>query len=170
MTKKEALRQTEQENRLRELGFTREEAEQLRRISMTLHRWYELECGDGNSYGSWAIERDDNGDGPPFMVHHHYMHGKGKDYTTRTKIADRERGAIARLRTIIDRRNARITDPNSKDAEQNIHAASYAKLAGILSYYLQTDPRGAVLYIIRPGDVPEGKDVDGYYNRGICVY
>lgn len=39
-----------------------------------------------------------------------------------------------------------------------------------ITYYLQTDPRGAALYILRPGDVPEGKDVDAYYNRGICVY
>lgn len=39
-----------------------------------------------------------------------------------------------------------------------------------VSYYVQTDPRGAALYIIRPGDVPDGKDVDAYYSRGICVY
>jgi hypothetical protein len=36
--------------------------------------------------------------------------------------------------------------------------------------YIQTDPRGAALYILRPGDVPEGKDAGAYYNRGICVY
>lgn len=39
-----------------------------------------------------------------------------------------------------------------------------------LSYYIQSDPRGASLYIIRPGDVPEGASVGGYYSRGICVY
>jgi hypothetical protein len=39
-----------------------------------------------------------------------------------------------------------------------------------LSSYIQTDPRGAALYIIRPGDVPEGGDVNAYYSRGICVY
>jgi hypothetical protein len=36
--------------------------------------------------------------------------------------------------------------------------------------YVQGDPRGASLYIIRQGDVPEGQDVDSYYNRGIAVY
>lgn len=39
-----------------------------------------------------------------------------------------------------------------------------------LSYYVQGDPRGASLYILRPGDVPEGKEVDGYYSRGVAVY
>jgi hypothetical protein len=44
-------------NRLQEAGFSFEDASALRRISMTLHRWHELECGDSNDYGSWAIER-----------------------------------------------------------------------------------------------------------------
>jgi hypothetical protein len=39
-----------------------------------------------------------------------------------------------------------------------------------LSYYLQTDPRGACLYILRPDDVPAGKNPAAYYSRGICVY
>lgn len=39
-----------------------------------------------------------------------------------------------------------------------------------LQAYIQGDPRGAALYILRPGDVPEGSDVDGYYSRGIAVY
>ena len=145
MTKSEAFRQTEQSNRLMSLGFSYAETETLRRISMTLHRWFELECGDSNTYGSWAIERDDNGDGKPFLVHHHYNHGNGKDTVSRTPIADRERGAIKRLKAIL---------------------ASYPTL----TFYVQGDPRGAALYIIRPGDVPEGKDINGYYNRGICVY
>ena len=39
-----------------------------------------------------------------------------------------------------------------------------------LKAYVQGDPRGASLYIIRPNDVPEGKDVEAYYNRGLAVY
>ena len=39
-----------------------------------------------------------------------------------------------------------------------------------LKSYIQGDPRGAALYIIRPGDVPDGKDPNGYYNNGIAVY
>lgn len=38
-----------------------------------------------------------------------------------------------------------------------------------LTAYVQGDPRGCALYIIRPGDVPEGADVDSYYSRGIAV-
>ena len=36
--------------------------------------------------------------------------------------------------------------------------------------YIQGDPRGAALYLIRPDDVPEGKNVESYYSRGVCVY
>lgn len=39
-----------------------------------------------------------------------------------------------------------------------------------LTAYVQGDPRGAALFILRPGDVPAGGDVDAYYNRGIAVY
>jgi hypothetical protein len=39
-----------------------------------------------------------------------------------------------------------------------------------LSAYIQGDPRGAALYILRPGDVPAGADVDAYYSCGIAVY
>lgn len=39
-----------------------------------------------------------------------------------------------------------------------------------LSAYIQGDPRGAALYILRPGDVPEGESADAYYSRGIAVY
>lgn len=132
MTKREAQRQTHQENTLLTLGFSIAEAAALRRISMQLHRWYELECGDGNG----CIERDEN-TGRTFW--HNATSGR------LTRIPDRETGAIKRLDTIM---------------------ASHEPL----SYYLQTDPRGAVLYLIRPGDVPTGAAVDSYYNRGICIY
>lgn len=143
MTKKEAMRQTHQENALMSLGFTRDEAEQLRRISNTLHRWFEHECNG-------AIQRDEDGDGKPYW------------YNTNTgrKIGpapDREKGAMQRLQHILDTRNTRDMLENKDDAQH-------------LRYYIQSDPRGAVLYIIRPGDVPEGADVNGYYSRGICVY
>lgn len=148
MTRKEAIRQTHQENVLLDLGFTRAEAESLRRISLTLHRWYEHEC-NGN------IERDgDNADGAPYWsspdLGRHMMY----------RIPDRERGAEKRLKNIIATRNGRDRAIGGPDCTRQ----------GEVSYYLQGDPRGAVLYIIRPGDVPEGQDVHGYYTRGICVY
>ena len=157
MTRKESARIARQEAILTSLGFTQEEAESLRRISMALRRWYELECGDSNSYGAWAIERDETTD-KPYMVWQRYAPGKNQAcYTTRTRIPDREKGALKRLAKIIGRRNG----------------ADYVKRygsQGLLSTYIQTDPRGAALYILRPGDVPAGADVSGYYSRGICVY
>jgi hypothetical protein len=157
MTKREALRQNQQENTLLELGFTRSEAESLRRISMTLHRWHELECGTDSyciSRGTWnretqEFDHDDNG-----KPHYEWAGGKGKHRYT--PIADRETGARKRLDAIVEARNKRAVAPGTA------HTA--------LGYYIQGDPRGAALYIIRPGDVPEGKSVESYYNRGICVY
>lgn len=170
MNKREAERQTMQLDTLQSLGFTRDEADKLRRISMTLQRWHELECGtDGGCIErGWITDANkvfvDDENGKPFFVNHN------GDRPRYYPIADRERGALKRLAAIIERRNARITDDHSKDAEQFIHATCAAKLSGIVSSYIQTDPRGAALYIIRPGDVPEGADVGAYYSRGICVY
>ena len=65
----------------------------------------------------------------------------GKRYRT----PDRETGALKRLSAIL---------------------ARYPEL----SYYIQGDPRGAPVYILRPGDVPQGESADSYYNRGIAVY
>jgi len=63
----------------------------------------------------------------------------------RTPTADRETGALKRLASIM---------------------ARYPHL----SHYVQGDPRGAALYILRPGDVPPGADADAYYSRGLAVY
>ena len=148
MTRKEAIRQNHQTDTLVNLGFTYQEAESLRRISMTLHRWYEMECGVDNG----CIERDDTTNRPFW---HNAMSGK------LYPIADRETGAIKRLKAIIaDRNDREIGKILTEETDEAI----------TLSYYVQTDPRGAALYILRPGDVPEGADRAGYYNRGICVY
>ena len=137
MNKREAERLNSQESMLLTLGFTMTEAETLRRISMTLNRWYEKECG--SEWGS--LERDET-TGIPYMV----------NATTgrRFKTPDRERGAEKRLCAIMDARNGRSIEP--------------------LTSYLQTDPRGAALYLLRPGDVPEGEDPSNLYSRGICIY
>jgi hypothetical protein len=122
------------------LGISHEDAIALRRISMTLHRWHELECGDGNDYASWSIERDEETD-KPYLVNYPYNSNKSR----RTPIADKENGAKRRLARIM---------------------ASYPALG----FYVQGDPRGAALYILRPGDIPVGADPDAYYSRGIAVY
>lgn len=153
MTRKEAVRLARQESVLMSLGFTAEEAEKLRRISMTLQRWHELECGNDRG----CIERDgENGDGKPFMT---YERGNGA--RGRYAIPDRENGALKRLGTILNARNDRQLMSGQTIDVQN---------PPLLRSYIQTDPRGAALYILRPGDVPAGKDAGAYYNRGICVY
>jgi len=118
-------------------GISLNDALALRRISMTLHRWHELECGDGSGF----IERGENGEGKPFMVRWNSYTGKRMQWA----IPDREKGALKRLASIMARYPA-------------------------LTSYVQGDPRGAALYILRPGDVPEGKDVNAYYSRGLAVY
>lgn len=128
-------------NALQSLGLSYDECEKLRRISMTLRRWHELECGDSNTYASWAIERDES-NGLPYLVKH--LHGQGVSKTYRYRVADRETGARKRLDSIM------ANHPSLKT-------------------YIQGDPRGAALYILRPGDVPNGEDVMSYYHRGICV-
>ena len=146
-------------NNLLAVGFTRDEASLLRRISMTLRRWYELECGTENDYGtSFAIERGSkvdgkfvaDPDGKPFMRTAYNRKGEYKisHYLT----ADRERGAIKRL-----------------DAIMTQHKNC--------TYYLQTDPRGAALYIIPKAQLKRyaklwGHPVDissSYTSVGICV-
>jgi hypothetical protein len=84
-----------------------EDAWELRRISMTLHRWHELECGDSNDYASWCITRghkangefthDDNG--KPFVERHVHSENKAR-YES---IPDREKGALKRLAKIMAR-------------------------------------------------------------------
>lgn len=111
--------------KLLEMGFTYEEAFQLRRIEMTLRRWSERECGDGSD---WGIERDET-TGKPFNVYH----GEGK--SRRYPIADREGGALKRLARITAAYNARHGYSDTNDAF--IHA------------YHQTDPRGCALYLVR---------------------
>jgi hypothetical protein len=127
------------------LGFTGGEADSLRRISMTLRRWHELECGADNG----VIERDEN-TGAPYWRNHNHSYLSANDPRARIRIADRKMGALRRLAAIMAARNDR---------------ESVA-----LSHYVQTDPRGAALYLIRPGDVPAGADVGSYYSRGVCVY
>jgi len=183
MTKREQENTRWMLNALEGAGVSTDDAHALRRISMTLHRWHELECGDGNGCierdGKWAIERAAWGkqhrarwwDGSgwnvfsqrrtyeektdvacgPLPIDMAWCETGERPYWlnsnngARYLIADRERGAKRRLDKIM---------------------ARYPQLRA----YIQGDPRGASLYILRPGDVPEGKDVNGYYSRGIAVH
>ena len=72
------------------LGVNSDDFKTLRRISMTLRRWYENEC-------SGTIQRDgDDGEGLPYWYSSH---------TCRRlyRAPDRERGAVKRLQKIMAR-------------------------------------------------------------------
>jgi hypothetical protein len=147
-------------NRLHDLGVRPDEALALRRISMTLHRWHELECGDANDYASWSIVRGrketrhgqhSGGHG----AHYVFVHDdKGKPYIERhihtengaryEPIPDREAGARRRLHKIVNQLLARGVT---------------------LGAYIQTDPRGCALYMLPPGATEEN-----YNSRGVAVH
>lgn len=130
--------------RLGWLGFTYQQSSQLRRIAMTLRRWYELECGvDGHNNSTYSIERDDNGDGKPFY-RVQYQSATAGWIDNRRPVADREKGALKRLAGLMS------TMPE-------------------LTYYVQTDPRGPALYILKRSDV-NGCEIEQVYNRGVAVY
>lgn len=144
--------------RLTAIGISYNDATELRRISMTLHRWHELECGDSNDWQSSSLVRgrkesgvfthEDNG--APYMEVHS---NRVKAPTAYYSIPDRERGALKRL------------------------AAIMARYPGFISY-VQGDPRGAALYILRPDDLPADFDINltrcewlsANYSRGVAVY
>lgn len=128
--------------RLHALGFSYEEASQLRRIEMTLQRWAELECGNSNDYCSYHIERDET-TGKPYEVVSPHTSNK----TIRRPIADREAGALKRLKEIMARHPELVA-------------------------YHQGDCRGCMLYIVRKSDlVQDGKPlaIDQHYTRGLAV-
>jgi hypothetical protein len=133
------------------LGISQDDADALRRISMTLHRWHELECGDSNDCASRSLVRGrKNGkefeyadNGSPFMETHSHQGSPKAQYFP---VPDRERGALKRLAKILERY------PN-------------------LGSYIQGDPRGASLYIIPRDKIRDGMTVDSCYSSiGIAVY
>ena len=155
MTRREAARQTRQQDVLVSLGFTTGESDALRRISLTLHRWAEHTCNG-------VIERDETRQNRPFWSNPN----TGRHYVA--PVADRERGAIKRLKTIISGRNQRVITRMNEPT--TLQGCLDQVLDVSLAYYVQGDPRGAMLYILRPGDVPDGADVDSYYGRGVAIY
>ena len=115
-------------------GFTIEESDKLRRIAMTLSRWCERECNG-------EIERDEATQKPFYVI----QSIQNKRYAT----ADKEAGALKRLKKIIDIRNAREKDE--------------------VVHYYQGDPRGCSLYILRKADIRKDERIDSIYTRGIAV-
>lgn len=202
MTRKEAIQTTcmldqltillrnsadENQNRLQ----AREDAESLRRISMTLHRWHELECGVDNGGierdERWAIERAAH----PASDHARWWDGakwvkkcNRRTYDDSEKSAmsfdDRERNGFPIDGAWRDTGGAAWWYSSHSGKRTHIvadrEAGALKRLAVIMSRYpsltsyVQGDPRGCALYILRPGDVPAGCDVGAYYSRGLAVH
>jgi hypothetical protein len=104
-------------SRLAPLGFDRADTEALRRISMTLSRWAELECGTDRG----AIERDDK-TGVPYWYNANASYLQANDPRCYSRVPDREKGALKRLQAIM------------------------ARHPGVWAYH-QADPRGCALYV-----------------------
>lgn len=160
--------------KLQELGFTYEESVSLRRIEMTLQRWAEAECGDSNEYASFSIERDET-TGKPF--HCVYPH---QGQMRKHPIADREAGALRRLKAIVGDRNSRQGGCRGKASGND------------LIPYHQGDCRGCALLLVKRSDIPalsredwlrnnptdkseaayesaKARQIDSYYTRGLAV-
>lgn len=97
-------------------GATVDDAATLRRCERTLQRWAEEECGNSNDFCSWCICRDEVTGKPYREVHPH-----NGSASRRTKVADREAGALKRVREVC--------------ARLGVH------------FFHQGDPRGCALYV-----------------------
>jgi hypothetical protein len=124
------------------LGFTADETCALLKAERTLHRWAELECGTGDDRVSISVERDEQ-TGKPFR-RVQYMGAGGKWQDRREPCRDMESAALRKIRAMFSGKST-------------------------LAFYVQGDPRGCALYVLRHGDVPAGGDVNAYYSRGIPV-
>lgn len=126
MTKPEYEQRARMESNLAHEGFEPAEIATLRRASMTLHRWYEMECGTDNG----CVERDE-------VTCKTYWHNSitGR----RNPIPDRETGARARIAAVMGARNARFAPANPR-----------ARRLTKCVVYIQTDPRECALLILTP--------------------
>lgn len=138
-------------NNLSKLGVLYADAVKLRRCAMTLHRWHELECGDSNGHTSYCLVRGYLEDGE-FTSDENgkpYLEFSGLGKGRYQKIGDREAGAKKTLSSIMGR-------------------------YPVLWYYIQTDPRGAALYVGEKNKQYAEKiktlSIDQFYNDGVAVY
>ena len=143
MTKREQQEKQWMLDSLQRAGISSDDLQPLRRISMTLRRWFELECGTGTDSVSVCIERDEQTDKP--FCRTQYMGAGNKWIDRRFPVADREKGALKRL---------------------DVFRAKYPQLV----FYVQGDPRGCALYAVPVTSINEGEAVDSIYTRGIAIY
>jgi len=171
--------------RLEGVGISSNDAWALRRISMTLRRWFELECGTDTG----AIERDEKTGKPAWVVQGDYgwsvwclddkpvgvepgelVRATKRTFPTEAAASDYAAGVSAARMPVV----RAVTSQSFPCADRE--AGAMRRLRRImarypaLSFYIQGDCRGASLYILRPGDVPAGKHAESYYTNGISVY
>jgi hypothetical protein len=125
-------------------------SESLRRF--TLERYLILSLGFTS----------DEAAGKPYWINYNSRYLSANDTRSRSRIADREAGALRRLQKI-------MRDVNERRFVGDT-ASTLDAHCDDLNTYIQTDPRGAALYILRPGDIPAGSRADSCYTNGICVY
>jgi len=162
-------------DRLVKLGFSREEVAALRRISMTLRRWFELECGTENAYGT------------SIAVEYGFMDG-GLFKSCSNREECKELGSTCKSfirASWMDSTGYHVEHSPTPDRE----AGARKRLATIMSQhknclaYVQTDPRGCALRIIKaseykkwekdkPADKPWMSELNYccYSSIGVAVY
>jgi ribosomal protein L37E len=160
---------------LRQRGFSYEEANTLRRIEMTLSRWSELECGGGNDYGSWAIERDD--ESSKFCTqcgHKSYTGSEGNCDKCNDPAPIRHVTTGKPYMVHHHYRHGNGQDSTSRHAIADREKGALRRLDKIMTNhpdfvsYHQGDPRGCALYIVRKSDL-NGSDINSTYTRGLAV-
>lgn len=173
-------------SRLIAAGISHDDAIALRRIAMSLHRWHELECGTNTG----AIERE-----LPLAVERAAWPGKerwwdGAKWSVISQRRTYERDEKESVSATLPRdatwretgtkpywtwnagqngQRIRSQTPDRETGAKRRLARILARYPGFTAY-VQGDPRGAALYVLRPGDVRDGEAVDSVYNRGIAVY
>lgn len=88
-----------------------------------------------------CISRDEN-TGKPYWLNSN----SGKRY----RVRDLESGALKRISEIFDSRNRNHRTP--------------------VFFSIQTDPRGAAIWVVRSQDMLPGHSIDECYSRGIPIY
>lgn len=154
MTKREAERREHMFRALATVGLSRDEAEQLRRISLQFHSWHERQCNEDIRVGFYR-----NGEFHDWDEHRALAAEYGYSRLTYTFFQGSRRG---------------YQIPNRGAGAERRLAALMAPHKRRLCYYVQTDPRGAALYIVsrkqllRCGKKPA--DLDSCYTIGTAVY
>lgn len=177
-------------NRLMALGFTYQECVGLYKIEMTLHRWYEKECGDefGNciergekadlqlinwpdANGSiWVVEKRESGFYPL------------RNCETKEMFSDKARRALWKEQGLNIPGKAYMTYDKGFNGQRGKYPIADREKGAIkrldammqgkshLWYYIQSDPRGCALYIGRNEDLKPDlvywKNQDGKYQVG----